>query len=94
MLSHRIVFAPCTRLRANEAHEPTDLVTQYYAQRASDPGTLLITESACIAARAAGYHKNVPGIWSDRQLEAWKKVNWFNFEMEHQFDDRLLPSGY
>ncbi len=43
-LSHRVVFAPLSRFRADKAHVPTDLQVEYYAQRASVPGTLLITE--------------------------------------------------
>ncbi|KDQ53954.1 hypothetical protein JAAARDRAFT_38938 [Jaapia argillacea MUCL 33604] len=72
-LSHRVVLAPLTRLRATSAHVPTDLQTEYYKQRASTPGTLLITEATFIAAKAGGL-PNVPGIWNDEQVVGWKKV--------------------
>ena len=72
-LKHRVVLAPLTRYRADKAHVPTDLMVDYYAQRASTPGGLLITEATFIAARAGGYEQ-VPGIWSDAQVEGWKKV--------------------
>lgn len=72
-LSHRIVLAPLTRFRASKTHVPGPLAAEYYAQRASTPGTLLITEGTFIAAKAGGL-PNVPGIWSDEQIEAWKKV--------------------
>lgn len=72
-LAHRVVLAPLTRYRADEAHVPTDLQVKYYAQRGSVTGTLLITEATFIAARAGGY-EYVPGIWSDEQVEGWKKV--------------------
>ncbi|KAL5505006.1 hypothetical protein ACEPAH_7669 [Sanghuangporus vaninii] len=72
-LSHRVVLAPLTRYRADAAHVPTDVMADYYAQRASVPGTLLITEATFIAAKAGGYEQ-VPGIWSDAQVEGWKKV--------------------
>ncbi|KAL5532379.1 hypothetical protein ACEPAF_5949 [Sanghuangporus sanghuang] len=72
-LSHRIVLAPLTRFRADDAHVPTDIMTEYYAQRASVPGTLLITEATPVAAKAAG-QPNTPGIWNDAQIEGWKKV--------------------
>jgi len=52
---------------------PGPLVAEYYAQRASTPGTLLITEATFIAARAGGY-SNVPGIWNEEQITGWKKV--------------------
>ncbi|KAG6817121.1 hypothetical protein H0H87_012642, partial [Tephrocybe sp. NHM501043] len=45
----------------------------YYAQRASVPGTLLITEATFVDRRAGGY-TNVPGIWNDEQIAAWKEV--------------------
>lgn len=72
-LKHRVVLAPLTRYRATDAHVPTDLMVDMYAQRASVPGTLLITEATFIAAKAGGYN-NVPGIWSDDQVAGWKKV--------------------
>ena len=58
-LSHRVVLAPLTRFRADDAHVPTDIMADYYAQRASVPGSLLITEATFIAAKAGGYD-NVP----------------------------------
>lgn len=73
-LSHRVVLAPLTRFRADEAHVPTDVMVDYYAQRASVPGSLLITEGTFIAAKAGGYDY-APGIWSDAQVDAWKKVD-------------------
>ncbi|KAI0042644.1 putative NADPH2 dehydrogenase chain OYE2 [Auriscalpium vulgare] len=72
-LLHRVVLSPLTRNRANLKHEPNDLHVEYYKQRASVPGTLLITEATFIAAKAGGYPKP-PGIWSEPQIAAWKKV--------------------
>ncbi|KAJ8514227.1 hypothetical protein ONZ45_g8225 [Pleurotus djamor] len=73
-LNHRIVLAPLTRVRADSNHVPAPtIVRDYYAQRASTPGTLLITEGTFIAHKAAGY-TNVPGIWSDAQIAAWKEA--------------------
>ncbi|KAF7344506.1 putative inactive dehydrogenase EasA [Mycena sanguinolenta] len=72
-LSHRIVYAPTTRLRADASHAPLPLVAEYYQQRASTPGSLLISEATFIAARAGGY-KHAPGIWSEAQIAAWKKI--------------------
>ncbi|KDN35309.1 hypothetical protein RSAG8_11695, partial [Rhizoctonia solani AG-8 WAC10335] len=72
-LSHRVVMAPLTRFRANDNHAHTELGVRYYAQRAEVPGTLLITEATPIAPQASGYD-HIPGIWSDEQIEAWKKV--------------------
>ncbi|KAI1798633.1 FMN-linked oxidoreductase [Daldinia bambusicola] len=72
-LQHRLIMAPLTRYRANAEHVPLPFVKEYYEQRASVPGTLLITEGTFITKRAGGYH-NVPGIWSKEQITAWKDV--------------------
>ncbi|KAL9629545.1 MAG: hypothetical protein Q9164_006835, partial [Protoblastenia rupestris] len=72
-LSHRVVLAPLTRFRANQAHVHGPLATEYYTQRASAHGTLLITEGTFISPRAGGY-SNVPGIYTQDQIEAWKNV--------------------
>ncbi|KAH9214508.1 NADPH dehydrogenase [Leptodontidium sp. 2 PMI_412] len=72
-LQNRIALAPLTRFRADDAHVPLPFVPEYYAQRASVPGTLLITEATFIAPKAGGYG-NAPGIWSPEQIASWKKV--------------------
>ncbi|KAG8702031.1 hypothetical protein FRC11_011731, partial [Ceratobasidium sp. 423] len=72
-LAHRVVMAPLTRYRADDNHVHTELGIQYYSQRAEIPGTLLITEATAISPEAAGYD-NIPGIWSDEQIRAWKKI--------------------
>lgn len=72
-LSHRLIYPPCSRFRGTRSHEATDLMVEYYRQRASVPGTLLIAEATLIDARAGGVHF-APGVWTDKQIEAWKKV--------------------
>lgn len=72
-LAHRVVLAPLTRGRANAQHVHSELAAEYYAQRASVPGTLLITEGTVIAAKATGV-PFVPGVWTDEQIAAWRKV--------------------
>lgn len=73
-LKHRVVLAPLTRCRATAAHVPTDLMVEYYAQRASTPGTLLISEATVIVGKAGGLMR-APGIWSDEQIAGWKRVS-------------------
>ena len=73
-LGHRVVLAPLTRYRANKAHVHGDLAVTYYGQRATIPGTLLITEATFISAQAGGYD-NIPGIWNDEQVAGWKRVS-------------------
>lgn len=66
-------MAPLTRIRANSAHVHGPLAVEYYSQRASVPGTLIITEATFISVRAGGMN-NVPGIYTEEQVAAWKKV--------------------
>ncbi|XP_043721791.1 12-oxophytodienoate reductase 3 [Telopea speciosissima] len=70
-LSHRIVLAPMTRCRALNGI-PQAANVEYYKQRAT-PGGFLITEGTAISPTAAGF-PHVPGIYTDEQIEAWKKV--------------------
>ncbi|KAI0362489.1 FMN-linked oxidoreductase [Trametes cingulata] len=77
-LAHRIVLAPLTRCRANNKHVPGALAAKYYAQRASVPGSLLITEATPVAAHAGGVGyglgPHIPGIWTEDQIAGWRKV--------------------
>lgn len=72
-LKHRVVLAPLTRYRADDDHVPLPIVEEYYAQRASVPGTLLISEGTLISSRAGGFD-NVPQISTSAQIAAWKRV--------------------
>ena len=73
-LKHRVVMAPMTRLRANDDHVPEDMVYQYYTQRASVPGTLLITEATFISSKSRGRDENAPGIFTSEQVQAWRRI--------------------
>jgi N-ethylmaleimide reductase len=70
-LKNRIVMAPMTRSRSNDAGVPPDYAADYYAQRAG--AGLIITEATNISAQARGYPRT-PGIWSDAQVAAWTRV--------------------
>ena len=71
-LPNRIVMAPLTRQRATpDTRVPTDLQVEYYRQRA-DAG-LIISEATSVTPMGVGYAAT-PGIWSDEQVEGWKKV--------------------
>lgn len=69
-LSNRIIMAPLTRMRAPESI-PTELMARYYSQRAS--AGLIISEATAISAQGIGY-PNIPGIYNDAQIKAWKKI--------------------
>jgi len=70
-LPNRIFMAPLTRLRGTPDHIPTPIIAEYYAQRAT--AGLIISEGTPIDPLGVGY-ANVPGLWSQQQVEAWKPV--------------------
>ncbi|KAL4876476.1 NADH:flavin oxidoreductase NADH oxidase family protein [Aspergillus karnatakaensis] len=72
-LTHRIVFPPLTRNRNSDTHTPLPLMTQYYADRASTPGTLIISEATAISHAEEG-QDNTPGFISEQQVSAWKAI--------------------
>lgn len=72
-LQHRVVLAPLTRTRTTPSYAQLPFTEKYYAQRASTPGTLLIAEGTIIHPKALGL-PNSPGIWSQEQIDSWKKV--------------------
>lgn len=72
-LKHRMGLCPLTRYRASDEHVPTDMMVNYYAQRASVPGTLLVSEGTFISPEDGG-NNNVPGIYNQDQINAWRKV--------------------
>lgn len=70
-VSNRMVMAPMTRSRSDDAGVPSDLVSTYYAQRAS--AGLIISEGVFPSAMGKGYVRT-PGIETEAQVAAWKKV--------------------
>lgn len=70
-LANRVIMAPMTRDRAGPGDVPTELMAEYYRQRAS--AGLIITEGAQPAAVGKGYWRT-PGIHSAEQVEGWRKV--------------------
>jgi N-ethylmaleimide reductase len=71
-LRNRIVMAPLTRTRAeNPGHVPTDLMRQYYEQRAS--AGLIISEGVWVSENGQGWY-GAPGIYNEEQRDAWKVI--------------------
>ena len=68
---NRIIMAPLTRGRATADGVPTPIMIDYYRQRAS--AGLIITEATGISREGLGW-PNAPGLWTDEQTEAWKRV--------------------
>jgi len=66
-LSHRVVQAPLTRLRAEQPGDvPGDLMATHYGQRASQGG-LQIAEATTVSVTGRGY-LGAPGIYSAAQV--------------------------
>ena len=71
-LPNRILMAPLTRSRATpDGRVPTSLQRDYYVQRAS--AGLIFSEATSVSPMGVGYAAT-PGIWSDEQVEGWKKI--------------------
>ena len=71
-LRNRVVMSSMTRGRARNAElAPTELHVDYYRQRAS--AGLILSEGTWVSPRAIGFI-NVPGLYSERQVEGWRAV--------------------
>ncbi|WP_374381182.1 alkene reductase [Dongia sp.] len=70
-VKNRIAMAPLTRSRADMDGVHSDLAVDYYRQRAS--AGLIITEATNISRQGRGY-AFTPGIYTDAQVAAWKRV--------------------
>ncbi|MBN8846563.1 MULTISPECIES: alkene reductase [unclassified Sphingomonas] len=80
---NRIIMAPLTRTRATEGHVPTELMIEYYRQRAG--AGLIISEATGISRQGLGW-PSAPGLWLDSQVEAWKPVT----EAVHRAGGRIV----
>lgn len=80
---NRILMAPLTRGRSTADHVPTELMIEYYRQRAG--AGLIISEGTGISHEGLGW-PNAPGIWNDEQVEAWKPVT----DAVHQAGGRIV----
>jgi N-ethylmaleimide reductase len=70
-LRNRIVMAPMTRSRADTDAVPTEMMLNYYRQRAS--AGLIVTEGIAPSADGLGYCRT-PGIYNTEQLAAWSRI--------------------
>jgi N-ethylmaleimide reductase len=72
-LNHRLVMAPLTRMRAEQASfAPRAMNAEYYGQRAT-PGGLIIAEASPVMAAGRG-NPATPGIYSEQQIKGWREV--------------------
>lgn len=70
-LSNRVVMAPLTRTRADDDGVPTEVMVEYYRQRAGQG--LIISEGTWPAAEGKSY-AGQPGIVTPAQIEGWRPV--------------------
>ncbi|MCX2496633.1 alkene reductase [Plesiomonas shigelloides] len=70
-LANRFIMAPLTRCMAGPGLVPTEQMAAYYGRRA-DIG-LIVSEAVIIRPDAQGY-PNTPGLFTQAQIEGWKKV--------------------
>ena len=72
-LSHRVVMAPVTRMRAQQpGYVLGEFTALYYTQRAS-AGGLLMSEGSPVSPRGRRYPAT-PGIHSPEQVAGWRLV--------------------
>ena len=71
-LPNRVLMAPLTRSRSKQPGDiPWELNATYYAQRAG--AGLIFSEATQVSPQGKGY-AFTPGIYSDAQVEGWRKV--------------------
>ncbi|MFN7287813.1 MAG: alkene reductase [Burkholderiales bacterium] len=72
-LTHRVVMAPLTRMRATvPGNTANALMARYYRQRAT-PGGLIIAEASQVSQDGVGA-PNTPGVHTEAQIAGWREV--------------------
>lgn len=82
-LKNRVLMAPLTRNRAHSDGTPREMAVEYYQQRAS--AGLIISEATQISDMGKGY-LDTPGIYTDKHVEAWKKIT----HAVHEADGKIF----
>lgn len=70
-LPNRVLMAPMTRSRADNDGNPTAVMAEYYAQRAT--AGLIITEGVVISPQGKGY-PYTPGLFTHEQSSGWSTI--------------------
>lgn len=90
LLKNRIIMAPMTRGRADDAGVLPEMTADYYAQRAS--AGLIVTEAVNITPCSKA-NDNIPGIFTPAQLDSWKKVTTAVHERDGKIFMQLFHTG-
>ena len=70
-LRNRVLMAPMTRSRASPGDMPTEMMVEYYRQRAG--AGLIVSEGIAPSANGIGYCRT-PGIYNSEQVAGWRRV--------------------
>ncbi|GAB5451911.1 MAG: alkene reductase [Halioglobus sp.] len=70
-LKNRVIMAPMTRSRADKNAVPTDVMVDYYRQRAG--AGLIVSEGIAPSAAGLGYCRT-PGLFNEAQVAGWRAV--------------------
>lgn len=88
-VGNRVVMSPMTRCRAI-GNVPNDLMAKYYKQRSG--AGLIITEGTSPSPNGLGYAR-IPGIFSQQQVEGWKKITSAVHQNRGKIVVQLLHTG-
>ncbi|KAF5356580.1 hypothetical protein D9758_008195, partial [Tetrapyrgos nigripes] len=72
-LPNRFAMAALTRDRCYPTNVPTDMMVEYYRQRAKGGVGLIISEGILVEQLGTVY-PHAPGIWTEEHVSAWKKI--------------------
>lgn len=89
-LGHRLVLAPLSRYRNDDDGVPLPFSEKYYADRASFPGTLIISEATNVSDPE---EPNGSALMSNAQIEAWTRNINAVHEKESFFFQQLWSMG-
>ncbi|THU99269.1 FMN-linked oxidoreductase [Dendrothele bispora CBS 962.96] len=72
-LRNKFMMSSLTRDRCYPTNVPTELMVEYYRQRAKGGVGLIVSEGMLIERQGTEW-PHAPGIWSDEHIHAWKKI--------------------
>lgn len=70
-LPNRILMSAMTRTRATDDNVPTELMRDYFVQRAG--AGLIVTDCTAVSEQGKGVIRG-PGIWRRDQIEGWRMI--------------------
>jgi N-ethylmaleimide reductase len=70
-LTNRVWMSAMTRTRATEDNVPTEVMAEYFAERAG--AGLIVTDCTAVSEQARGVIRG-PGVWRHDQIAGWREV--------------------